>query len=225
MSERLEDREPRPRRPPTATGADVDAASMPSRADNADDAETPVHARSPMRAPFRELLLGALTGLAFGFLLQKGGVAKYHILMGVLLLEDFTVVKVMGSAVIVGMIAVHSLHRLGLVELQFKPTWYAANVTGGLIFGLGFGLSAYCPGTASAALGQGNGDALLTMGGLLLGSLVFAEVSGIVDRTLHQWGLRGQRTLPEAAHLPLWPFIAAFALALAVALVLLDQLD
>ena len=40
----------------------------------------------------KQLALGLLFGLAFGFLLQKGGVAKYHILIGVLLLEDFTVI-------------------------------------------------------------------------------------------------------------------------------------
>ena len=41
----------------------------------------------------KQLLLGAFFGVIFGFLLQKGGVAKYHILLGALLLEDFTVPK------------------------------------------------------------------------------------------------------------------------------------
>ena len=50
-----------------------------------------------------QLILGLLFGVVFGFLLQKGGVAKYHVLLGVLLLEDFTVIKVMVSAIIVGM--------------------------------------------------------------------------------------------------------------------------
>ena len=103
-----------------------------------------------------QLALGLLFGIAFGFLLQKGGVAKYHILIGVLLLEDFTVVRVMISAIVVGMIGVFVMHRLGWVELHLKPTRYGANILGGLIFGVGFGLIGYCPGTGAAAVGQGN---------------------------------------------------------------------
>jgi hypothetical protein len=56
--------------------------------------------KEPQRGP--QLTLGFAFGIVFGFLLQKGGVAKYHILIGVLLLEDLTVIKVMLSAIIVG---------------------------------------------------------------------------------------------------------------------------
>src|SRR5690606_12850565 len=65
-----------------------------------------------------KLAQGVCFGLAFGFLLQKGGVAKFDILVGVLLLEKFTVVKVMLSAIIVGMVGVYLLRRMGLLELQ-----------------------------------------------------------------------------------------------------------
>ena len=93
----------------------------------------------------RQLALGLLFGVMFGFLLQKGGVAKYHILLGVLLLEDFTVLKVMLSAIVVGMLGVFTLHGMGLVELHIKPTRYAANVLGGLLFGVGFARSVTVP--------------------------------------------------------------------------------
>ena len=108
----------------------------------------------------KQLALGLLFGVVFGFLLQKGGVAKYHVLLGVLLLEDFTVIKVMLSAIVVGMLGVFTLHAMGLVELHIKPTRYAANILGGLLFGVGFALMGYCPGTGAAALGQGNYDAI-----------------------------------------------------------------
>lgn len=62
----------------------------------------------------KQLILGLLFGIAFGFLLQKGGVAKYHILLGVLFLEDFTVVKVMLTAIVVGGIGIFSLYGAGL---------------------------------------------------------------------------------------------------------------
>lgn len=170
-----------------------------------------------------QLALGLLFGIIFGFLLQKGGVAKYHILLGVLLLQDFTVVKVMVSAIIVGMIGVFSLHGLGLVKLHIKPTRYAANITGGLIFGVGFALLGYCPGTGAAALGQGNYDAIAGIAGLMLGSYLYAEASGYLKRTLEKWGDRGELTLPELIGVRRVPFIIVFAPLLVLALFALEK--
>lgn len=147
--------------------------------------------------PVKQLLLGALFGIVFGFLLQKGGVAKYHVLLGVLLLEDFTVVKVMLTAIVVGSIGVFSLHALGLVKLHIKPTRYAANIIGGLLFGVGFALLGYCPGTGAAALGQGNWDAIAGVLGLVAGSYLFAECSAWLGKTVMKWGDRGKLMLPE----------------------------
>jgi len=106
----------------------------------------------------KQLMLGLFFGTIFGFLLQKGGVAQYEVLMGALFLTDLTVMKIMLTAIATGMIGIFSLHALGLIELHVKHTRYAANIMGGLIFGLGFGLLGYCPGTGAAALGQGNYD-------------------------------------------------------------------
>jgi uncharacterized protein len=144
-----------------------------------------------------QLALGFVFGIVFGFLLQKGGVAKYHILIGVLLLEDFTVIKVMLSAIVVGMVGIFAMHRLGMVELHLKPTRYAANVLGGLLFGVGFALIGYCPGTGAAALGQGNYDALGGVLGLMAGSYLYAESSAALSRSVEKWGDRGKLTLPE----------------------------
>lgn len=167
---------------------------------------------SPSKKEFtpKQLLLGLLFGVAFGFLLQKGGVAKFHILVGVLLLEDFTVVKVMLTAIIVGCIGIFSLYGLGLVKLHIKPTRYAANIIGGLVFGVGFALLGYCPGTGAAALGQGNWDAFAGVAGLMLGSYVFAEASGRLGKTLMKVGDRGKLMLPEVVGLSLPMFLMFF---------------
>ncbi len=143
------------------------------------------------------LALGILFGVIFGFLLQKGGVAKYHVLIGQLLLVDYTVLKIMLSAVIVGALGIHFMHRAGLVQLHIKPTRYASNVIGGLLFGVGFALSAYCPGTGAAALGQGNYDALAMVVGMIAGSYVFAEMSGWIGRRIDPIGDRGKITLHD----------------------------
>lgn len=148
-----------------------------------------------------QLGLGLCFGVIFGFLLQKGGVAKYEVLIGMLLLEDFTVLKVIGSAVVVGMIGIYALHTAGLVKLHIKPTRYGANALGGIVFGIGFGLAAYCPGTGAAAFGQGNFDAIAVFLGLMAGSYVFAEASGWLARTVNHWGDRGVLTLEHVLHL------------------------
>jgi uncharacterized membrane protein YedE/YeeE len=162
-------------------------------------------------------------GIVFGFLLQKGGVAKFHVLVGQLLLEDFTVVKVMMSAVVVGMTGVFFMHRRGLVDLHVKPTRIGANIAGGLVFGAGFALSGYCPGTNLAALGQGNFDALFVAAGMVIGSYLFAEVSAVIDRTIGGWGDRGELMLPELLRLPRKLVVPALALALVALLAWLEQ--
>lgn len=153
--------------------------------------------RSPNGTPPRTRLLvqGLFFGIIFGFLLQKGGVGKFHVLIGQLLLVDFTVVKIMLSAVIVGMLGIYWLHRMKLVELHIKPTRLASNVVGGLLFGCGFALAAYCPGTGAAALGQGNFDALAMMAGMIAGSWLFAEASGWISRKVDPIGDLGKLTL------------------------------
>jgi len=169
-----------------------------------------------------QLLLGAVFGIIFGFLLQKGGVAKYEVLIGVLLLKNFTVVKVMLTAVVVGMLGVNFMHYKGIVKLHLKPTQYYANIIGGLIFGIGFALSAYCPGTGAAALGQGNFDAIAVIFGLLAGSYIFALFSGPISRTIQSWGNAGELTLDQVFQLPKPIFILGFSLVLVIALLVLQ---
>jgi uncharacterized protein len=171
----------------------------------------------------RKYGLPALFGIVFGFLLQKGGVAKFHILVGVLLFQDFTVIKVMMSAVLVGMIGVMTLHFMGRLELKVKPTRLGSNILGGLIFGVGFAASGYCPGTGAAALGQLNGDALFMVLGMLAGSFVFAMVSARMDASVQRWGQHGKLLLPDLIRCPFKPFIILLGLLLIAGLWLLEH--
>lgn len=171
----------------------------------------------------KQLVLGLVFGIAFGFLLQKGGVAKYEVLLGALLLTDFTVMKIMLTAILVGMVGIFGMHALGLVKLHVKPTKYAANVVGGLVFGAGFALLGYCPGTGAAALGQGNLDAIAGIAGLLAGSYVYAELSRPLSSTILSWGNRGGIMLPDLFGIRLAPFLAIFAPLLLAALLVLDR--
>ena len=177
------------------------------------------------KGPGGKIVLTAIVfGLAFGFLLQKGGVAKYNVLIGQLLLQDFTVVKIMVSAIIVGMVGIFTLNHFAKVNLHIKPTRIGAQTIGGSLFGAGFALLAYCPGTGAAALGQGSWDVLFGMAGLVAGSYLFAEMSGWLKRTVETWGEKGKLTLPDLLHLPRLPFAYATAVLLTVGLFFLHRL-
>ncbi len=123
------------------------------------------------------LIQGLVIGFLFGFLLQKGGVSKYDVIIGQLKLIDFTVIKVILTAIIVTMLGISFLYPKGLIEVKGKSGSIKNAIIGGLIFGVGFGILGYCPGTIAAAIGNGYIDAL-TGGllGILLGTFVFAKL-------------------------------------------------
>lgn len=166
---------------------------------------------------------GIVFGLLFGFLLQKGGVTKYNILIGQLLLEDFTVIKVMMSAVAVGTVGVFLLRRLGLVSLHIKDTVIGPQAIGGLLSGAGFALAAYCPGTGAAAIGQGSWDALLVALGLIIGSYFFALLSGRMEKSVKTWGHLGEKTLHGVLDRPALSVAGSVALIITGILLLIEK--
>lgn len=166
-----------------------------------------------------DLLMGKkissiLFGLIFGFLLQRGGVSKYHILEGQLLLTDFTVMKVILSAITVAMIGIMILHMFGKIKIKIKPTQVLANITGGLIFGVGFAFSGFCPGTGAAALGQGDLGAFFYVGGMLVGSYFYAELSLLISQSIQKIGDLGKITIPEIINVQRNYFVNFFAVFL-----------
>ena len=163
-------------------------------------------------------------GVVFGFLLQKGGVTKYDVILGQLLLVDFTVVKIMLSAVITGMIGVHLLVSLGMAQLHPKPGSVGASVIGGLIFGVGFATLGYCPGTVGGAVGNGYLDALFGgVIGILIGSGLFAALYPRLEaRVLHK-GDFGEITLPQILKVNPWVLVIPAVCVLAGFLFVLES--
>ena len=159
-----------------------------------------LHAKKPA-----QFGLALLVGIAFGFLLQKGGVTRYDVIIGQLLLEDHTVLRIMLAAVVVGTLGVHVLKSLGLAELHPKPGSFGTSVIGGLIFGVGFAVLGYCPGTVAGAVGQGSMDALLGgVVGILIGAGVFAAVFPKLSRGILAVGDFGDVTLPRLLKVNEW---------------------
>ena len=162
-----------------------------------------------------QLIIGLFIGITFGFLLHKGRVTRYDVIMGQLLLKDFTVVKIMLSAILTGMMGVYLLKDVGLVTLHSKPGSFGATVVGGLIFGVGFGILGYCPGTLAGAIGQGSLDALFGgVVGILIGAGLFAEWYPQLDTYILHKGDFGEITWPQLLKVNPWIIIVPVALGI-----------
>jgi len=172
------------------------------------------------------LVLGLVTGIAFGFILQKGQALKFHKIIDALRLRDFTIWKLIFTAIGVGMIGIYGMNGLGLANLQIKPTILSANLLGGLIFGAGFALLGFCPGTCVGAAGEGRLDGLTSgVVGLLIGAGLYSEVYPYLLPRFLKLGALGKVTLPQLLGLGVWPTIALVAALLGAAVWYLDRVD
>jgi hypothetical protein len=162
-----------------------------------------------------QLGIGLGIGFLFGFLLQKGNVTEYDVIVGQLLFRDFTVVKIMVTAMVTGMIGVHALRSLGLVQLHPKPGSLGMTLIGGLIFGVGFAVLGYCPGTIAAAVGQGKMDAAVGgLTGIIVGAGLYAHAFPFLARAVLSKGDFGTRTFPELLRVNPWMIIVPLSAAL-----------
>lgn len=128
--------------------------------------------------PFSTAFLAIASGIVFGFLLRKATVSRFDTIVGQLLLKDFTVMKVILTAIVAGSIGIYFLGMFGyLPGLHLSKTPILFSLIGGSIFGVGMSLTGYCPGTAIAALAEGSKDMLFALPGMLIGSIIFNALS------------------------------------------------
>ncbi|OPY92686.1 MAG: putative inner membrane protein [Syntrophaceae bacterium PtaU1.Bin231] len=160
-----------------------------------------------------ELLTGGITGILFGFFMQKAQVIRYDRQLAALRLQDMTIVKFMLTTILVAMVGIHFLLDLGLVKLSVKPLVLGGNVLGGLIFGIGWGIVGYCPGTAMGALGEGRYDSIFALLGMILGAGLYAETFPLMKATVLTWGNFGKITLPSVLGINHWIVIVVLIAA------------
>ena len=160
-----------------------------------------------------ELILGLGTGFVFGILLQQGRVLRFEKQVGAMLFRDMTIFKFMLSAIIVGMVGVNLLVGLGLISLKVKGTLIAANLIGGALFGAGWAIMGYCPGTSVGAVAEGRWHAIWAILGMLAGAAVYAEVYPMLANNVLLWGDLGKITLPEMLGVSPWLLIPIFIAA------------
>lgn len=171
-----------------------------------------------------KLVLGLVTGMVFGFLLQKGQVARFEVIVGQFLFKDWTVVKMMGSAVIVGSIGVNALVLAELAELHIRPLQWGGILLGAVLFGVGMATLGYCPGTTVAACGEGRRDAMVGVLGMLAGALCFVMFNDPLQQVISGLGNSGKVTLPEVTGTSPWLWIGLL-LAAGVAGLFIDRLQ
>jgi hypothetical protein len=167
----------------------------------------------------RPLLYGLGFGIVFGFLLHKGGATKYNVILGQLLLTDFTVLKIMLSAVATGMIGIYFMKSQGWIQLSLKKGSIGKNVIGALIFGVGFAVLGYCPGTIAGAIGNGYLDSIVGgLTGIILGTWIFAVMYPKLKEVILKMGDYGDITLPRLLKVNDWvvvvPVVALIILIL-----------
>ena len=163
-----------------------------------------------------ELMYGLITGILFGFLLQRGQVLRYDKQVGALRLHDFTIFKFMLSHILVAMIGIYILKDMGLVKLSIKTMTIGGVVFGGLIFGVGWSLLGYCPGTSIGAVGEGRLDALWGVAGMLAGAGIYAELYPWAQKNLLNLGNYGKITLPELFGVNHWIVISGFSILILI---------
>lgn len=125
------------------------------------------------------LLFALIIGLAFGFFLERAGLGSAKKLAAQFYGKDLTVFKMMFTAIITAMIGSFWLNWIGFLHLELvylTPTYVMPQVIGGLIFGVGFIVGGYCPGTSCVASSTGSIDGVVNVLGLLVGILLFGEL-------------------------------------------------
>jgi len=170
------------------------------------------------------LVLGTLLGVGFGLSLEGAGFGRAPNLAAQFYGTDFRVLKVMFGAIVTAMLGMTVLSGVGLLDLsrvEVPPTFLWAQAVGGLLLGIGFIISGYCPGTAWVSTMSGHLDGLFTILGVLAGSLLFGLVFPLVEG-LYQAGAMGVVRLPDLLGVP-QAMLAALVLGMAVGAFLLGE--
>jgi uncharacterized protein len=166
-----------------------------------------------------ELSVALVLGVGFGFALERAGFGSARKLTAVFYLHDMAVLKVMFSAIVTAMAGLFVLSAAGLMDLgalYVEPTNVMAALVGGALFGAGFIVGGYCPGTSIAAAAVGRQDAWLFALGMLAGVWAYAEFTPGLEDWIKA-GQIGEVTLPSATGIGMGWWVLLFVALLALA--------
>ncbi len=173
-----------------------------------------------------KLFIGLMIGIAFGAVLQLGGASSYKKIMGSLLLKDMDIIKIIIVAIAVGTVGIYALDLADMANMSIKPTYVVGIAIAGLIFGVGFAVAGYCPGTCIVAAGEGKTDAMVTILGGLAGAALYAVAYPLFGSLISLTNY-GEVTVPSVFGIDgLWIAVPFSAILLLLAFrVLKDRYD
>ena len=160
------------------------------------------------------MILAGLLGFAFGLMLERAGFGSAHRLVMQWFGRDWSVFRVMFSAIVTavfGLLILDEFELMSLDAVYINKTYWNSQIVGGLIMGAGFTIGGYCPGTSFVGLATGKLDALFYILGMSFGVLVFAEGWRLIEG-FASMGASGRLTLPDLFGLNSW--VVAFIVLL-----------
>ena len=120
------------------------------------------------------ILAGLLIGVIFGFALQRGRFCMNSAIRDTVLLQDNTLMKAVGIAVLVEMFGFAILAAANLVVINPKPLFWGAQLVGGFMFGIGMVLAGGCASGVTYRVGEGMVGAMSAVVGLATGGTLTA---------------------------------------------------
>ena len=133
------------------------------------------------------MVSGLVCGILFGYVLENAGFGSPAKLTAQFRLNDWSVFKVMFTAIVVAAFGLWALRALGLMApdtVSVPPALVMASAVGGALVGAGFAVGGYCPGTSVVGMASGRIDALVFIVGLLVGTFAFAAWYGPAIRSM-----------------------------------------
>ncbi|RME26077.1 MAG: hypothetical protein D6798_07480, partial [Deltaproteobacteria bacterium] len=163
------------------------------------------------------MALATVIGVGFGFVLERAGFGNAHILVSQFYGTDNRVLKVMFGAIATAAAGIGLLGGVGVMDmsaLSIPETFWLPQLVGGLLLGIGFVISGYCPGTALVAAGSGHRDGWWSIGGTMVGAVLFALAFPALE-DFYLSGAMGSVTLADLTGLP-WSVVATGVALVAV---------
>lgn len=160
-----------------------------------------------MMLALSEVASGLVCGALFGVVLENAGFGSPCKLTGQFRLTDWTVFKVMFTAIVFTSVGLSALSTLGYLDIDtifVPPALMGAAAIGGALVGAGFAVGGYCPGTSVVGAMSGRVDAWTFLFGLLIGTALFAVGFDTFEPLTYAGEFAGGDTLDAAFHVSEW---------------------
>jgi len=130
-----------------------------------------------------------LAGILFGIIMSKSEAISWYRMQEMFRFQSFHMFGLMGTAVVLGSIAVFLIKKFGVRDYTGEPIVFKDKdksfpryIIGGTIFGLGWALTGACPGPMFVNLGMGYLGMLIVIFGALIGTFLYGVLK---DRLPH----------------------------------------